>query len=89
MPTVAETLPGFEVETWIGLVTVKGTPAPILDRLHKEAVAALNSPNVVLKLQGLGADVRSSTPDAMRTLVKNEIILWGKAAERAGLKRPE
>lgn len=89
VPTVAATLPGFEVETWIGLVTVKGTPAPILDRLHKEAVAALNSPEVIAKLKALGADVRSSTPDAMRTLVKNEIALWGKAIEQAGLKRTE
>jgi tripartite-type tricarboxylate transporter receptor subunit TctC len=89
VPTVAATLPGFEVETWIGLVTVKGTPAPILERLHQEAVAALNSPEVVAKLQALGADVRPSTPEAMRTLVKNEIALWGKAIEQAGLKRAE
>jgi tripartite-type tricarboxylate transporter receptor subunit TctC len=89
VPTVAATLPGYEVESWIGLVTVKGTPAPILERLHKEAVAALKSPEVVEKLKGLGADVRPSTPDAMRTLVKNEIALWGKAVEQAGLKRAE
>ena len=89
VPTVAATLPGFEVETWIGLVTVKGTPAPILERLHKAAVAALKSPEVVEKLKGLGADVRPSTPEAMRTLVKNEIALWGKAVQQAGLKRAE
>lgn len=89
VPTVAATLPGFEVETWIGLVTVKGTPAQIQERLYKEAAAALNSPEVISKLQALGADVRSSTPNAMRTLVKDEIALWGKAVERAGLKRSE
>lgn len=89
VPTVAATLPGFEVETWIGLVTVKGTPQPILDRLHKEATAALKSPEVVEKLKGLGADVRPGTPEQMRTLVKNEIELWGKTIEQAGLKRAE
>jgi tripartite-type tricarboxylate transporter receptor subunit TctC len=89
VPTVAATLPGFEVETWIGLVTVKDTPAPILERLHKEAVAALKSPEVVEKLKGLGADVRPGTPEQMRTLVKNEIALWGKAVQQAGLKRAE
>ena len=89
VPTVAATLPGFEVETWIGLVTVKGTPAPILERLHKEAVAALKSPEVVEKLKGLGADVRPGTPEAMKTLVRNEIALWGKTIEQAGLKRAE
>ena len=89
VPTVAATLPGFEVETWIGLVTVKGTPAPILERLHKEAVAALKSPEVVEKLKGLGADVRPGTPEAMKTLVRNEIALWGKTIEQAGMKRAE
>ncbi len=86
VPTVAATLPGFEVETWIGLVTVKDTPAPVLARLHKEALAALNSPEVAEKLRGLGADVRSGTPEAMRTLVQGEIARWGKAIEGAGIK---
>lgn len=89
LPTVAATLPDFEVESWIGLATVKGTPAPILDRLHKEAVAALTSGEVIAKLRALGADVRPSTPVAMRTLVKSEVTLWGKTAEQAGLKRAE
>lgn len=86
VPTVASTLPGFEVETWIGLVTVKGTPPAIAERLHKEAVAALKSPEVVEKLRGLGADVRPGTPEAMRTLVASEIKRWGQAIEKAGLK---
>ena len=47
----------------------KGTPAPILERLHKEATAALKSPEVIEKLKGLGADVRPGTPEAMKTLV--------------------
>ena len=89
VPTVASTLPGFEVETWIGLVTVKGTPAPILERLHKEATAALKSPEVIEKLKGLGADVRPGTPEAMKTLVKDEIALWGRTIEQAGMKRAE
>ena len=62
VPTVAATLPGFEVESWIGLVTVKGTPAPIIARLHQEAVQALNSPEIKAKLSGLGADVRPEHP---------------------------
>ena len=61
----------------------------ILERLHKEAVAALKSPEVVEKLKGLGADVRPGTPEAMKTLVRNEIALWGKTIEQAGLKRAE
>ena len=85
VPPVAATLPGFEVESWIGLVTVKDTPAPILQRLHKEAVQVLDSPEVRSKLSGLGADVRPSTPEAMRALVAGEIERWRKVVERAGI----
>jgi tripartite-type tricarboxylate transporter receptor subunit TctC len=78
--------PGFEVETWIGLVTVKNTPAPIQARLHDEAVKALANPEVVAKLSTLGAAVRSSTPEAMRTLVSGEIERWGKVIKAAGIE---
>ena len=86
VPIVAATLPGFEVETWIGLVTVKDTPAQVVARLHQEATQALNSPEVVGKLRGLGADVRSSTPEAMRTLVTSEIKRWGQVIDKAGIR---
>jgi tripartite-type tricarboxylate transporter receptor subunit TctC len=86
VPTVAATLPGYEVETWIGLVTVKDTPPAITERLHKEAVAALKSQEVASKLRGLGAEVRPGTPEQMRTLVQNEIMRWGQVIEKAGLK---
>ena len=86
IPTVAETVPGFEVETWIGLVTVKNTPAPILARLHDEAVKALANPEVAAKLRTLGAAVRSSTPDEMRKLVSSEIERWGKVIKNAGIE---
>jgi tripartite-type tricarboxylate transporter receptor subunit TctC len=86
IPTVAETIPGFEVETWIGLVTVRNTPAPIQARLHDEAAKALANPEVVAKLRTLGAAVRSSTPEVMRTLVSSEIERWGKVIKEAGIE---
>lgn len=85
IPPVADTLPGFAVETWIGLATVKGTPAPILQRLHREALRALNEPGVVAKLRALGADVRPSSPEAMRMLVRSEVDRWGAVIRGAGL----
>jgi tripartite-type tricarboxylate transporter receptor subunit TctC len=86
VPTVAATLPGFEVETWIGLVTVKDTPPAIAERLHKEAVNALKSEEVASKLRGLGAEVRPGTPEAMKKLVAGEIARWGQVIQKAGLK---
>jgi tripartite-type tricarboxylate transporter receptor subunit TctC len=78
IPAVAETLPGFEVRTWIALATVNGTPDTIIARLHREAVRVLTLPQVVRRLQDLGADVRGSSPEEMRTMVKSEIERWGK-----------
>ena len=69
-----------------GQVTVKDTPAPVVARVHQEATQALNSPEVVGKLRGLGADVRSSTPEAMRTLVTSEIKRWGQVIDKAGIR---
>lgn len=86
IPTVAETIPGFEVETWVGLATVKGTPADIQKRLHTAAVEALASPDVIEKLKALGAAVRSSSPEAMHDLVQSEIERWGKVIKAAGLE---
>jgi tripartite-type tricarboxylate transporter receptor subunit TctC len=86
IPTVAETLPGFEVETWIGLVTVKNTPDSIQQRLQAAAVEALASPEVIAKLRTLGGEVRSSTPAMMRALVQTEIERWSKVIKGAGLE---
>lgn len=82
---VADTLPGFAVETWIGLATVKGTPGPIMERLHRDALRVLSQPDVVAKLRALGADVRPSSPDSMRELVRGEIDRWGAVIRDAGI----
>jgi tripartite-type tricarboxylate transporter receptor subunit TctC len=86
IPTVSQTIPGFDVETWIGLVTVKDTPLDIQKRLQKAAVDALSSPDVIKKLEALGVEVRSSTPDAMRSLVQSEIDRWSKVIKAAGIQ---
>jgi tripartite-type tricarboxylate transporter receptor subunit TctC len=86
VPTVASTLPGFEVESWIGLVTVRDTPPQILARLNREAVQALTSEEVAAKLRGLGADVRPSAPEAMQALIGREIERWGQVIRQAGIQ---
>ena len=86
IPSISGSVPGFEVETWIGLATVKGTPKEIVDRLQAAAVSSLNLPDVKAKLSELGADVRSSTPNEMTKLVREEIARWRAVIERAGIK---
>src|SRR5690242_9869154 len=63
-PTMAESgLPGFEATSWFGLLAPAGTPAPIIAKLHKQAVEIVQQPDVVEKLGKIGLDVTADAPD--------------------------
>lgn len=80
LPTVAETLPGFEAVSWGGVMVPAGTPKPIVARLNAEINKILQMPDVAAKLKGLGAIIVGSTPEQFDQYVKDEIIKWGKVA---------
>ncbi len=78
-PTADEAgVPGFDVRSWTGLAAPKGTPKAIVDRLHAEVVKALQSAEVRSRIEGLGAEVRSSTPQELRDRVAAESARWKK-----------
>lgn len=83
IPTVAETVPGFESLSWHGLFAPVGVPQPILERLHKEAVAALNQPNVQARFKDLGITPVGNTPKEFGEFVASETQRWGKVAQQA------
>jgi tripartite-type tricarboxylate transporter receptor subunit TctC len=86
VPTAAEAgLPNFDVTTWYGVLTVAGTPRPIVDRLNRELVAAMTSADMKQKLAAQGTDVRTSTPDEFAAYIKEEIAKWGDVIHKAGL----
>lgn len=79
VPTVAEAgLAGFGATSWGALLAPAGTPRPIIDRLHQEAVAILNSPEVKERLGALGAEVVASTPQQLGELMKREEARYSK-----------
>ena len=80
LPTVAETLPGFEAVSWGGVMVPAGTPKPIVARLNAEINKILQMPDVAAKLKGLGAIIVGSTPEQFDQYVKDEISKWGKVA---------
>jgi tripartite-type tricarboxylate transporter receptor subunit TctC len=86
LPTVAETVPGFEVSPWWGLSAPAGTPPAILKRLHKETIRALHDPDVRKTLENLGAEILGTTPEAYAAFIKAEIDKWGKVIKAAGIK---
>jgi len=86
LPTVAESgLPGYEADNWYGVVTTKGVPRPIIDRLNAEIGRALLAPDVKQLLFGQGLEVRTSTPAEFGAYMKSEFDKWAKVIKDAGI----
>ena len=70
VPTIAETFPGFEIDTWWGLIAPAGTPKDIVTRLNSAFVAALESPDIKSRYAQMLAEPRPSTPEQFATLIQ-------------------
>ena len=87
VPTVAEGgYPGFEGSGWLGILFPAKTPAAIVDRVSKEAAAAIAMPETRKQLEDVGLDPVSSSPDAFRAYIRSEHAKWGKVIREAGIK---
>jgi len=76
VPTVADTVPGYEVNSFIGLGTTGRTPAPLVERLNAEVRKALADPTTHQRFVELGGAPAASTPGEMRAFVEHEIAKW-------------
>jgi len=87
VPTVQEAgVPGYEVRTWYGLWALKGTPQPIKDRMWKEVIAAMDTPQLKKIWAEQGADPGGMSQAEMTKLVRSEIVKWAKVVKDAGAK---
>ncbi|HEX2829397.1 MAG TPA: tripartite tricarboxylate transporter substrate binding protein [Burkholderiales bacterium] len=90
LPSTGEAgLKGYAAGTWFGVVTRAGTPRAIIDKLNKEIVAALASPDLKDRLVALGFDVFSGTPEEFAAFMKNDRARAAKAIQAAGIKASE
>jgi tripartite-type tricarboxylate transporter receptor subunit TctC len=86
-PTIDESgVPGYEVSTWWGISAPAATPPAVLERLHKEIVAALRSPAVSSQLEKLGAELVGNSREEYAAYIRNEIAKWDKVIKAAGIK---
>jgi tripartite-type tricarboxylate transporter receptor subunit TctC len=85
VPTVAETVPGYEASAFFGLSAPKGTPKEIVDLLNKTVNEGLKDPKVVEAIQKLGGTPFAVTPDEFGTFLTNETAKWRKVVLDANL----
>jgi tripartite-type tricarboxylate transporter receptor subunit TctC len=86
VPTVAESLPGFEATTWFAMFAPANTPKPIIDKLNAEVVRVFKLPEVTERLKTLGLDPVLSTPDELGKYQATEIVKWTKVVKESGAK---
>jgi len=86
VPTVAETVPGYEASAWFGMGVPKGTPPEIINKLNKAINAALADPTIQARLAELGGTVMAGTPADFGKVVTDETEKWAKVVKAAGAK---
>jgi tripartite-type tricarboxylate transporter receptor subunit TctC len=86
IPTIAETLPGFEATGWQGLFAPAGTPKPVVEKLAAAVKAIFEQPDVVKALQNVGGDPAPMTPDAFAAFVRTERAKWGEVVKASGVR---
>jgi tripartite-type tricarboxylate transporter receptor subunit TctC len=87
IPAIAETLPGFEVMSWLGLAAPGGTPRPIIDRLNLEVGEILKLPDIREKLATVGNIPLPSTPEQMRDYILRDAARWSRVVDIKGIAK--
>ena len=85
-PPVADTLKGFSIDTWWGLVAPAGTPRDVIAKLNQAFVAALNSPEAQTRFAGLMAEPVPTTPEQFGALMKGELAKYQAVVKATGAK---
>jgi tripartite-type tricarboxylate transporter receptor subunit TctC len=86
VPTVGESVPGFEAGDWLGIGAPRNTPAEIIDRLNKEIAVALAEPKIKTRFADLGGTATALTPSEFGKLVADETEKWAKVIRAANIK---
>ena len=86
IPAVAETLPGFELNSWYGMMAPAGTSKPIVTRLNQELAKALRVPEVIEWMKQNGLDPRVTTPEEHAAYIRAEIAKWAGIVKAAKIE---
>ena len=86
VPTVNETLAGYEVVNWFGIVVPAGTSREVIARLHSEIVKILRMPDISERLSAQGSDPVGSSPDEFGAFMKSETAKWARVIKEANIR---
>jgi tripartite-type tricarboxylate transporter receptor subunit TctC len=86
VPTIAETLPGYENITWHSVMVPAKTPKPIVAKLSKELMRIIRQPDVQERFRTVGLDAVGSTPEELAALIKKEVVMYANLVKQIGLK---
>lgn len=83
IPALAETYPGYKVDTWYGFSAPAKTPPKIIDQLHRAITASLSESGTREALLKDGSEVVASTPEQFTKFLREEVLAWGKLIKQA------
>ncbi|HUF80210.1 MAG TPA: tripartite tricarboxylate transporter substrate binding protein [Burkholderiales bacterium] len=86
IPAVAETVPGYDVTAWYGLLAPTGTPNEVITRLHAAAHTALASPEVKQRFSTTDLEPSGSTPEHFGALMRSDVKKWAKVIKESGMR---
>ncbi len=87
VPTLAEAgLTGYAAYVWMGMLAPKGTPAPVIDKLHREFLVALRAPEVQNFMNTAAIEVIGSTPEEFGAFFRKDKELWARIIKEVGAK---
>jgi tripartite-type tricarboxylate transporter receptor subunit TctC len=86
LPTVAESLPGYEMTLWQGIASVAGTPAPVINKLHASILRVLNTPEAKSQFDQQGTEVETNTPEVFKAYIKSQVAIFAEAIKASGAK---
>ena len=86
LPTIGETLPGYEVTNWFGIIVPRGTPRTIIARVNADLNKALAAAELKGLLNAQGADAAGGTPEDFATIIRQDFVKWAKVVKDSGAR---
>ena len=86
VPTIAESIPGYEFYVWYGVLAPAGTPRAIVNKLNTELVRIVALPEIEGRLRKMDAEIATGTPEEFSAFLKREVARWNKVIAESGLK---